>query len=57
MVSLMVTHCLYVLYNKNIKKRLRPANNSQVNFKKILILKKSIANRPFENTNDYKKWN
>ena len=36
---------------------IRPANNSQVNFKKILILKKSIANRPFENTNDYKKWN
>ncbi len=41
----------------NNKYKFRPANNSQVNFKKILILKKSIANRPFENTNDYKKWN
>ena len=34
----------------------RPANNSQVNSKKIFSLKKSIANKPFLNTNGYKIW-
>ena len=43
------------LKNKlNILKR--PANNSQVNYKKIFKIKNGMANKPFENTNGYKNW-
>ena len=34
----------------------RPANNSQKKKKNIFFLKKSIANKPFLNTNGYKIW-
>ena len=35
----------------------RPANNSQVNFQKNSFWKKSMANKPFQNTNGYRNWN
>ena len=34
----------------------RPANNSQVNYKKFFSIKNGMTNRPFQNTNGYKIW-
>ena len=47
----------YKLYNKNeIVVFIRPANNSQVKYKKIILIKNCMTNKPFQNTNDYKIW-
>lgn len=35
---------------------IRPANNSQVKYKKIILIKNCMTNKPFQNTNDYKIW-
>ena len=46
---------MYVTTNNEIKKS-RPANNSQVKYKKIILIKNCMTNKPFQNTNDYKIW-
>ena len=35
---------------------IRPANNSQVKYKKIILIKNCMTNKPFQNTNYYKIW-
>ena len=44
-----------IKYIYNIK-NFRPANNSQVKYKKIILIKNCMTNKPFQNTNDYKIW-
>ena len=41
---------------KRYKRSFRPANNSQVKYKKIILIKNCMTNKPFQNTNDYKIW-
>ncbi|MDY2629745.1 MAG: restriction endonuclease subunit S [Clostridium sp.] len=45
-------------YNEKLNKFIieRPANNSQVKYKKIILIKNCMTNKPFQNTNDYKIW-
>lgn len=43
-------------YSNYIEEIIRPANNSQVKYKKIILIKNCMTNKPFQNTNDYKIW-
>ncbi|MDY6228157.1 MAG: hypothetical protein SPH93_10965 [Clostridium sp.] len=44
------------VFAERIFKPIRPANNSQVKYKKIILIKNCMTNKPFQNTNDYKIW-
>ena len=47
------TYQIKYIYNIKI---FRPANNSQVKYKKIILIKNCMTNKPIQNTNDYKIW-